>query len=72
MKLRSCALATCAAAAATSLFPAVAEAATTTPIEHVVVIYSENISFDHYFATYPNALNVEGVRVGSKLSLIHI
>ena len=63
MKLRSCALATCAAAAATSLFPAVAEAATTTPIEHVVVIYSENISFDHYFATYPNALNVEGEKL---------
>jgi phospholipase C len=30
---------------------------TTTPIKHVVVIYDENISFDHYFGTYPNALN---------------
>src|SRR5579875_2232871 len=30
---------------------------TTTPIEHVVVIFQENVSFDHYFATYPNALN---------------
>jgi|SRR5579871_538577 len=28
-----------------------------TPIEHVVVIFQENVSFDHYFATYPNALN---------------
>ena len=31
--------------------------APTTPIQHVVVIYQENVSFDHYFATYPNALN---------------
>ena len=30
---------------------------TTTPIKHVVVIFQENISFDHYFATYPDALN---------------
>jgi phospholipase C len=30
---------------------------TTTPIKHVVVIFGENISFDHYFATYPNAAN---------------
>ena len=28
---------------------------TTTPIKHVVVIFQENISFDHYFGTYPNA-----------------
>jgi phospholipase C len=33
---------------------------TSTPIEHVVVIFDENISFDHYFATYPRALNPEG------------
>jgi hypothetical protein len=26
-------------------------------IRHVVVIFQENVSFDHYFATYPNALN---------------
>src|SRR6202030_3210333 len=26
-------------------------------IEHVVVIFQENVSFDHYFATYPNAAN---------------
>jgi phospholipase C len=31
--------------------------APTTPIQHVVVIFQENVSFDHYFATYPNALN---------------
>ncbi|HML10284.1 MAG TPA: phospholipase, partial [Stellaceae bacterium] len=30
-------------------------AATVTPIKHLVVIFQENVSFDHYFATYPNA-----------------
>src|ERR1700677_49093 len=34
-----------------------AESGTTTPIKHLVVIFQENISFDHYFGTYPNALN---------------
>ena len=28
-----------------------------TPIQHLVVIFNENISFDHYFGTYPVALN---------------
>jgi phospholipase C len=32
----------------------------TTPIEHVVVLFPENISFDHYFGTYPKALNGSG------------
>lgn len=35
-------------------------ATTATPIKHVVVIYQENVSFDHYFATYPNATNPTG------------
>ena len=26
----------------------------------MVVIFSENVSFDHYFGTYPNALNLSG------------
>ncbi|AIY41761.1 Acid phosphatase [Collimonas arenae] len=34
--------------------------ATATPIKHVVVIFGENISFDHYFGTYPNATNPTG------------
>ena len=29
-------------------------------IKHVVVIFGENISFDHYFGTYPNASNPAG------------
>jgi phospholipase C len=33
---------------------------TATPIKHVVVIYQENVSFDHYFATYPHATNPAG------------
>lgn len=33
---------------------------TTFPIKHVVVIFQENVSFDHYFATYPNATNPPG------------
>ncbi|MEA9987169.1 MULTISPECIES: phospholipase C [Subtercola] len=33
---------------------------TTTPIKHVVVIFDENISFDHYFGTYPKAANTDG------------
>ncbi|HYM69797.1 MAG TPA: alkaline phosphatase family protein [bacterium] len=34
--------------------------ATTTPIKHLVVIFQENVSFDHYFATYPSATNPSG------------
>jgi phospholipase C len=30
------------------------------PIQHIVVIFNENISFDHYFGTYPVALNPKG------------
>jgi phospholipase C len=33
---------------------------TATPIKHLVVIYPENISFDHYFGTYPHAANPPG------------
>jgi phospholipase C len=33
---------------------------TATPIKHLVIIFQENVSFDHYFGTYPNALNLSG------------
>ena len=33
---------------------------TTTPIQHVIVIFGENISFDLYFGTCPNAVNPPG------------
>src|SRR4051794_36175869 len=31
-----------------------------TPIKHLVVIFQENVSFDHYFGTYPHAANTDG------------
>lgn len=37
-----------------------AETETATPVKHVVVIFQENVSFDHYFATYPIAANLPG------------
>jgi phospholipase C len=33
---------------------------TETPIKHIVVIFQENVSFDHYFGTYPKSLNPSG------------
>ncbi|MGH3773768.1 MAG: phospholipase C [Pseudonocardiaceae bacterium] len=58
-------IATAAAVAATlaSAFPASAshdKQTTATPIQHLVVIFQENVSFDHYFGTYPNAANPAG------------
>ena len=48
-----------AASPAAAVNPADA-AKTTTPIKHVVVIFGENVSFDHYFGTYPYAENKPG------------
>jgi phospholipase C len=39
---------------------AAAALTTATKIKHLVVIFGENISFDHYFATYPTAKNLAG------------
>jgi phospholipase C len=36
------------------------QAPTATPIKHVVVLFQENVSFDHYFGTYPHATNPSG------------
>jgi phospholipase C len=47
----------------TSNLPVNSEATDATPngpIQHVVVIFQENVSFDHYFGTYPYALNLPG------------
>jgi phospholipase C len=33
---------------------------TSTPIKHLVVLFDENVSFDHYFGTYPYAANSDG------------
>ena len=53
------------AASAMTFFPvspanAQSSSPTATPIKHLVVIFQENVSFDHYFGTYPNALNPAG------------
>ena len=46
-------------APATVVPPAVVTPVTSSQvIKHVVVIYDENVSFDHYFGTYPNAANL--------------
>jgi phospholipase C len=49
-----------AAAAATSSVRSATFAPTSTPIKHLVVIFDENVSFDHYFGTYPFAANTDG------------
>lgn len=43
-----------------SLIPPLAQGqggATASPIQHIIIIFGENISFDHYYGTYPNATN---------------
>ncbi|MBV8741565.1 MAG: alkaline phosphatase family protein [Sinobacteraceae bacterium] len=44
---------------ATALAASDNSGATRTPIKHLVVIFGENISFDHYFGTYPYVPNTE-------------
>jgi phospholipase C len=39
---------------------------TATPIKHLVVIFDENESFDHYFGTYPYAANTDGTSFHAK------
>ncbi|MEU1621294.1 alkaline phosphatase family protein [Streptomyces sp. NPDC005722] len=39
-----------------------APSSTATPIKHVVVLFDENVSFDHYFGTYPKAANTDGTK----------
>jgi phospholipase C len=34
--------------------------ATSTPIKHLIVLFQENVAFDHYFGTYPYAINPLG------------
>jgi phospholipase C len=70
---RTVAVTAALAAAAFTALPAAAGAASATrpssvghhggaatPIKHLVVIFQENVSFDHYFGTYPNAANTSG------------
>src|SRR4051794_29423777 len=39
-----------------------------TPVKHIVVIFDENESFDHYFGTYPHAANAPGDPVFTALA----
>jgi phospholipase C len=45
---------------ATSVTSAITDVAPNGAIQHVVVIFQENVSFDHYFGTYPRAQNLPG------------
>lgn len=55
---RLVALATSASVATGFALPSLAsDSETGTPIKHVIVIFQENVSFDHYFGTYPVAAN---------------
>jgi phospholipase C len=54
---------TSASAAPRAASPATSQtwtSGTATPIKHLVVLFQENISFDHYFGTYPYAPNTDG------------
>ena len=41
-------------------------AGSSTPVKHLVVIFNENVSFDHYFGTYPYAANTDGTKFRAK------
>ena len=43
--------------------------ATATPIQHLIIIFQENVSFDHYFGSYPHAGSVN-LRYYSPLPVI--
>jgi phospholipase C len=45
---------------------------TATPIKHLVVIFDENESFDHYFGTYPYAANTDGTPFVAKPGTPHV
>ncbi|MFL6057025.1 MAG: phospholipase C [Actinoallomurus sp.] len=49
-----------------SLTAAETQVRTATPIKHVVVLFDENVSFDHYFGTYPKAANTDGTKFTAK------
>src|SRR3954467_9156216 len=61
-------LASCAngGTGATALTAAESPVHAATPIQHVVVLFDENISFDHYFGTYPKAANTDGTKFHAK------
>jgi phospholipase C len=60
VRATSIALCLCAPAWASQPYHDADQYRTATPIKHLVVIFDENVSFDHYFATYPVATNPPG------------
>jgi len=60
LALGAIALLTQATVGASGSTPPGQDTGAVTPIQHLVVIYQENVSFDHYFATYPVAANPSG------------
>jgi phospholipase C len=45
---------------------------TATPIKHLVIIFQENVSFDHYFGTYPKSANTSGQRFHAARHTPHV
>ncbi|MCF3962592.1 phospholipase C [Streptomyces fuscigenes] len=58
--LGAAALATLATGGSAQAAPAGHGGGSATPVKHLVVLFDENISFDRYFATYPQAANTDG------------
>jgi phospholipase C len=56
----ACAVAVTCQESSTTVTPGLGGAAIATPIKHLVILFQENIPFDHYFGTYPHALNPPG------------
>jgi phospholipase C len=59
-RLAACVAAMSIAVGLISSAASATQPSTATPIKHLVVIFQENVSFDHYFATYPHAANPPG------------
>ena len=54
-RLYLCSAAACALGLMCSTAQADQDIRTKTPIKHIVAIFQENVSFDHYFGSYPHA-----------------
>ena len=65
MRWLSCGAAACLGLAACTAAPTSPPppSRASTPIQHLVVVFQENVSFDHYFGTYPTAANTSGQKV---------
>jgi phospholipase C len=62
----ACATVAATLLAAASSVGAESDIGTHSPIKHTIILYQENISFDHYFGTYGHGVN--GIPAGAALS----